>query len=121
MLEEAGIDRNGETVPLLNPSHTLATPPHAAPLVAGLPTLCESCPEKSLLQLFNMLLSSIDSAFTAVAVREGGREGREGEEREGMCFFTHDLCVQDTTGSSMSVSHYGHVHVEGEDRPTNSM
>ena len=61
----------------------------------GLPTLCETCPEKSLLQLFNALLISIDSIFTAVAVREeggrgGGREeggrregGREGGRREG--------------------------------------
>ena len=31
------------------------------------------------------------------------------------------LCEQDTTGSSMSVSHYGHVPVEGEDHPISSV
>ena len=118
---------------------------------AGLPTLCETCPEKSLLQLFNALLISIDSIFTAVAVREeggreekegrregeseegegrgvkeGGRDRREGrregrKEGRGWRFFTCYLCEQDTTGSSMSVSHYGRVPVEGEDPPISSV
>ena len=51
--------------------------------------------------------------------REGRREGRK--EGRGWRFFTCYLCEQDTTGSSMSVSHYGRVPVEVEDLPINSV